>query len=790
MNKKKIYGTTIYIGSNEIETIYGKFKAMTYQNLINKHYIIAILIGDIKEKTLYTRVHSSCVTSETLCSMDCDCVEQLNGAFKKISEKGNGILFYLIQEGRGCGYVGKSRACMNIQYTHDLTTTFEAYKHLGMKSDYRTYNNIYDIYQMLELNCEFILLTNNPDKINGLINENIKIKDVESIEYEPNPFNQAYLISKMQTGHILHDVKKKIDTLELPYVPIEPFEPYHVNNMKRFIHVASYYLPIQPVDDLIILNKQEIDNLNSIDKSIYNNIIPLPEEDKYFVKLPNQELYNLDSSLSKKPYWFKVSVYYDVITHTDYIVLEYNDCKKDGTTPIVRIHSESIFNRFPLKEPIYKNIFKDTLKMIIKNGCGLIILFYNDGKGSGLGNYVLNKSMNNIGGKKDYRDYHGATLLLTNHINDNPINLIYSQLNSFDYLKEHLIDNDIKIRRIIYIGKGSQEYGHNIISERIKMCDDIDGLYKSIQIHNFIKYKLSKKYYVTGIGSSEAHAKYLQCYFNANSIFLAEFIPLLQLRNSFIDTSIPLILFSQGLSPNVLPCIEKYDYKNIILFTAVTVNNNNLEKVKILNKLFENDSQIVNYPYEDEYDTLIRIIGPLAGYLAVYKFIMFHTTPFLANEIKINFRKHINSYSIYTPKEYFVSRLIQYKKICIIASYPLKDYIQNIIYKFIEGIFITPLICDYLEFSHGFFQNTLNSNGKFCYILFDSNDNDSEYISKIYKMVDNDNCIWTITSELPALLKIIEFEMKVNYFLKLLINRLNINQKNWNGKDQTILYNF
>ena len=182
---------------------------MTYQNLINKHYIIAILIGDIKEKTLYTRVHSSCVTSETLCSMDCDCVEQLNGAFKKISEKGNGILFYLIQEGRGCGYVGKSRACMNIQYTHDLTTTFEAYKHLGMKSDYRTYNNIYDIYQMLELNCEFILLTNNPDKINGLINENIKIKDVESIEYEPNPFNQAYLISKMQTGHILHDVKKK-----------------------------------------------------------------------------------------------------------------------------------------------------------------------------------------------------------------------------------------------------------------------------------------------------------------------------------------------------------------------------------------------------------------------------------------------------------------------------------------------------------------------------------------------------------------------------------------------------
>jgi len=48
-------------------------------------------------------------------SLDCDCKQQLNGAIKKICAN-NGILFYLIQEGRGCGYVGKSRACMNVQY--------------------------------------------------------------------------------------------------------------------------------------------------------------------------------------------------------------------------------------------------------------------------------------------------------------------------------------------------------------------------------------------------------------------------------------------------------------------------------------------------------------------------------------------------------------------------------------------------------------------------------------------------------------------------------------------------
>ena len=76
--------------------------------------------------------------------MDCDCVFQLNGAIKKISET-DGILFYLIQEGRGCGYVGKSRGCMMTQAseaTDKPLTTFDVYKAMGMKHDYRNYSNV------------------------------------------------------------------------------------------------------------------------------------------------------------------------------------------------------------------------------------------------------------------------------------------------------------------------------------------------------------------------------------------------------------------------------------------------------------------------------------------------------------------------------------------------------------------------------------------------------------------------------------------------------------------------
>ena len=91
-----IYGTTIYIGKTPLKTIYGEMTAYAFQDLIHKGYIIALTHGDIHSAVLYTRLHSSCVTSELMRSMDCDCKQQLNGAIKKICA-GNGILFYLIQ---------------------------------------------------------------------------------------------------------------------------------------------------------------------------------------------------------------------------------------------------------------------------------------------------------------------------------------------------------------------------------------------------------------------------------------------------------------------------------------------------------------------------------------------------------------------------------------------------------------------------------------------------------------------------------------------------------------------
>jgi len=53
--------------------------------------------------------------------------------------------------------------------------TFQAYEMLGMKHDYRQYTNVKDILTILEVKSKFILLTNNPDKIEKFTKLGIEI---------------------------------------------------------------------------------------------------------------------------------------------------------------------------------------------------------------------------------------------------------------------------------------------------------------------------------------------------------------------------------------------------------------------------------------------------------------------------------------------------------------------------------------------------------------------------------------------------------------------------------------
>lgn len=185
----------------KLETKYGEFKIVGFKNPIDSKEHIALVKGDVaNSKNILTRVHSECLTGDVLGSLKCDCGGQLGEALEKINEKGEGILIYLRQEGRGIGLINKIKA-------YDLQNrgldTVDANLELGFQEDLRDYYIASQMLKALGVNS-VNLLTNNLEKIQGLTKYGITVNERVTIEQESNDINYKYLKTKKdRMNHIL-----------------------------------------------------------------------------------------------------------------------------------------------------------------------------------------------------------------------------------------------------------------------------------------------------------------------------------------------------------------------------------------------------------------------------------------------------------------------------------------------------------------------------------------------------------------------------------------------------------
>jgi 3,4-dihydroxy 2-butanone 4-phosphate synthase/GTP cyclohydrolase II len=184
----------------ELPTERGPFDVIAFEDTHDQRQHLALVIDDNPETLPLVRLHSECLTGDALGSKRCDCGDQLAESQRRVAEAGHGAVVYLRQEGRGIGLVNKLRAYALQQQGLD---TVEANHQLGLPADLRDYRVAAQI--LFDLGMPRVaLLTNNPDKVEGLTRHGIEVVKRVPLVIAPTRDSSRYLATKRdKLGHLL-----------------------------------------------------------------------------------------------------------------------------------------------------------------------------------------------------------------------------------------------------------------------------------------------------------------------------------------------------------------------------------------------------------------------------------------------------------------------------------------------------------------------------------------------------------------------------------------------------------
>jgi 3,4-dihydroxy 2-butanone 4-phosphate synthase/GTP cyclohydrolase II len=188
----------------KLPTHLGEFAIYAFCDRDTGEEAVALVIGNPNpDTTSLVRIHSQCLTGDVFCSRRCDCGDQLEAAMGLISKSKAGVLVYQQQEGRGIGLLNKIHA---YELQDQGLDTVAANIALGFEADLRDYKMPAEILKYLGA-TRIELLSNNPEKVQGLEQEGIVVEKRISLEIPPSANTRGYLkIKKEKLGHILNKV--------------------------------------------------------------------------------------------------------------------------------------------------------------------------------------------------------------------------------------------------------------------------------------------------------------------------------------------------------------------------------------------------------------------------------------------------------------------------------------------------------------------------------------------------------------------------------------------------------
>jgi GTP cyclohydrolase II len=187
------------VASLTLPTPFGEWEVRAFEWADSLH--LCLTRGEIGDgEDVLVRMHSECVTGDALGSLRCDCGVQLRHAFRSVAAQGRGVVVYSTgHEGRGIGLANKLRAYMLQDEGYD---TAEANEHLGFRVDERTFRDVGECLVALGVRS-VRLMSNNPDKAEGLRMVGIEVRSVVGLPTAPHARNVRYLSTKQDVmGHV------------------------------------------------------------------------------------------------------------------------------------------------------------------------------------------------------------------------------------------------------------------------------------------------------------------------------------------------------------------------------------------------------------------------------------------------------------------------------------------------------------------------------------------------------------------------------------------------------------
>ena len=301
----------------------------------------------------------------------------------------------------------------------------------------------------------------------------------------------------------------------------------------------------------------------------------------------------------------------------------------------------------------------------------------------------------------------------------------------------------------------------------------------------------STHFIITGTGSSEAHARYLAMLLNLHTERAAAYLPLsgftAQFKPAFAGKT--LVVFSQGVSPNAqLALRRRNDFSHTVLFTATTpataLAAGKGDRAALLQALLDEGGELVEFPLAEEYTTLIRFVGPMAGYLACLQFTAqlascrFKVPPVASILRQLDARPPADLLNamLTTPARFGTG-------FSLVTAAPISEFAQNLACKFMEGVFWPcPAISDFLQFAHGPFQQT-TAHPHPIVILQGDAPVEAELVGRSLAMLHEVGLeAYVIHVDAPPLISIFGFQSALNQLVFTLMSRFGVDQINWPGK--------